>query len=132
MPDIRAAASYFTAVRGLAAIETHQRLDLFCGAPAEWLQQGDGYRVFGMPTAFGPLDLSGDWDGNTFIVKSTAGPARRRAIASGGRGRLRPNACWPMGKASRHSMHIGASLPHDFQGTVEAVFPYLAPWPREP
>ena len=132
MPDRRAAAGYVIGVRGLAAREAGRRLDLFSGAPAEWLQHGEGFQVFGMPTAFGPLDLRGTWRRDRMVVEigGQASPPEGYRI------------WWPRTAAptrvlanGAHLMDydaLGADLPHDFKGTVEAVFPYLAPWPRDP
>lgn len=132
MPNVRTAAAYVLGVRGLAARETGRRLDLFSGAPAEWLQHGEGFRVYGMPTAFGPLDLTGQWRSDRFKV----------TIAGGARPPGGYRLWWP-----RHGMPLrvlangshrtdydaqGIDLPHDFQGTIEAVFPFSAPWPRDP
>ncbi|HAL92474.1 MAG TPA: hypothetical protein DCM68_05550 [Verrucomicrobia bacterium] len=132
MPDIRSAAAYFIGVRGLAARETGKRLDLFSGAPAEWLQHGEGFRALDMPTAFGPLDLHGYWSQNKFTVE-IGGAARPpegyrlwwpRFIA--------PERVLANGKHMTDFDAQGATIPHDFKGTVEAVFPYMAPWPRDP
>ena len=132
MPNIRAAAAYVLGVRGLAARETGRHLDLFSGAPAEWLQHGEGFRVYGMPTAFGPLDLHGRWHLDHFNVE----------IAGGARPPEGYRLWWPRhGLPTRvlaNGSHLtdydaqGINLPHDFKGTVEAVFPFNAPWPRDP
>jgi len=132
MPDLTAAAAYVTGVRGLAARETGTRLDLFCGAPAEWLQHGTGFKVFGMPTQFGPLDLRGDWEGTRFTVE-IGGAAR----PPGGYRIWWPRQVEPVrvlanGTHWKEFDSVGATLPHDFQGTVEAEFPTRAPWPRDP
>ena len=132
MPDIRAAASYFIGVRGLAAIENHQQLDLFAGAPAEWLQHGQGYRVFGMPTQFGPLDLSGYWNKNRFAVEIGGGARPPEGFRIWWPRQGLPERVLANGENLRTFDDTGANLPHDFKGTVEAFFPYMAPWPREP
>lgn len=131
MPDIRAAASYFIAVRGIALRETGNRLDLFSGAPAEWLQHGDGYKAFGAPTCFGPLDLSGYWHRNRFTIE----------IKGGARPPEGYRVWWPRQTAPERVLANNepiktfnaqwVDLPNDFKGTIEVVFPFNAPWPRE-
>ena len=132
MPDIRASAAYVTAVRGLAARETHQRLDLFSGAPSEWLQHGEGYRVYGMPTAFGPLDLSGYWNRNRFIVEIDGGARPPEGYRIWWPLQIEPERVVANGESLKTFDAQGATLPHDFKGTVEVFFPSHAPWPREP
>ena len=132
MPDIRAAASYLIGVRGIAARETGNRLDLFSGAPAEWLQYGDGFRVFGMPTAFGPLDLSGYWHKKKFTVEIGGGAQPPEGYRLWWPRQVAPERVLANGERLEKVDALGADLPHDFQGTVEAFFPYSAPWPRDP
>ena len=132
MPDIRAAASYFIGVRGIAARETGNRLDLFSGAPAEWLQYGDGFRAYGMPTAFGPLDLSGYWHKKTFTVEIGGGAQPPEGYRIWWPRQVAPERVLANGERLEKVDALGADLPHDFQGTVEAFFPYSAPWPRDP
>ena len=132
MPDIRAAASYFIAARGLAAGEAGKRLDLFCGAPAEWLQHGNGYRVYGMPTAFGPLDLSGDWEKDRMVVEIGGGANPPEGYRLWWPRQIKPQQVLLNGEHLREFNAQWADLPHDFKGKVEVTFPYLAPWPREP
>ena len=132
MPDIRAAASYFTAVRGLAAREAGKRLDLFCGAPAEWLQHGDGFRVYGMPTEFGPLDLAGHWAENRFVVEIGGAARPPEGYRLWWPRQIAPERLLANGENLRTFDERGAQLPHDFKGTVEAIFPFRAPWPRDP
>lgn len=132
MPDVRAAAAYFTAVRGLAAREAGKRLELFSGAPAEWLQHGEGYRVFGMPTAFGPLDLSGYWRKNQFTVEIGGGARPPEGYRIWWPRQIAPERVLANGKHLRSFDAQGAILPYDFKGKVEIFFPFLAPWPRDP
>lgn len=132
MPDIRAAAAYVIGLRGLAARETGKRLDLFSGAPAEWLQHGDGFAVTNLPTEFGLLDLSGHWKQKQFTVE-IGGTAR----PPGGYRLWWPRQILPErvlanGRPLKDFTGQGVELPHDFKGRVEATFPYLAPWPRDP
>ncbi|MBR4190810.1 MAG: discoidin domain-containing protein [Kiritimatiellae bacterium] len=132
MPDTLAAAAYLIAVRTLIADERGNRLDLLQGPPMEWLQYGDGLRVEHMPTQFGALDLAARWSEDRFTA-TIGGDARPPSGY-----RLR----WPMtGLPDRVTLNgatwqdydsTACNLPHDFQGTVEATLPYLAPWPREP
>lgn len=132
MPDLEAAATYVTAVRGLAARESGGGLELLSGAPAEWLQHGDGYRVFGMPTAYGPLDLHAYWHRDRLRVEigGTARPPGGYRIWWPRQ--VAPERVMANGEALKDFDAVGVRLPHDFSGTVEAVFPYLAPWPRDP
>ena len=132
MPDIRAAASYFIAARGLAARESGKRLDLFCGAPAEWLQHGSGYRVYGMPTEFGPLDLSGDWEKDRLVVEIGGSAQPPEGYRLWWPRQIAPQRVLLNGQHLREFNAQWADLPHDFKGRVEVTFPYLAPWPREP
>ena len=132
MPDVRAAAAYFTAVRGLAARESGKRLELFCGAPAEWLQHGEGFEVFGMPTAFGPLDLQGYWHRDRFVVKIGGGARPPEGFRIWWPRQVAPERVLANGSHLKTFDATGASLPHDFSGTVEVFFPFLAPWPRDP
>ena len=132
MPDVRAASAYFTAVRGLAARESGKRLDLFVGAPAEWLQHGDGFRVYGMPTAFGPLDLSGHWQRDRFVVEIGGGARPPEGYHIGWPRQIAPERVLANGKHVKNFDAQGATLPYDFKGVVEIVFPFLAPWPRDP
>lgn len=132
MPDIRSAAAYVTAVRGLAARETDRRLDLFSGAPAEWLQHGDGYRVYGMPTAFGPLDLYGYWHRNRMVVEIGGSARPPEGYRIWWPRQIKPERVLANGSHLEAFDARGASLPHDFKGTVEVTFPFPAPWPRDP
>jgi hypothetical protein len=132
MPDIRSSASYVTAVRGLAAREAEQRLDLFSGAPAEWLQHGDGFRVYGMPTAFGPLDLSGYWHRDRFVVEIGGGARPPEGYRIWWPRQITPERVLANGEHLKTFDAQGATLPHDFKGTVEVFFPFMAPWPRDP
>jgi len=132
MPDIRAAAGYVIGARGLAARETGGRLDLFSGAPAEWLQHGRGFKVFGMPTAFGPLDFSGFWKGNRLSVDIGGGARPPEGYRLWWPRQIKPERVLANGQHLKEFDAVGATLPHDFQGQVEAFFPFKAPWPREP
>ena len=132
MPDVRVAATYFIAVRGLAARESGKRLELFSGAPAEWLQHGEGFRTFGMPTAFGPLDLSGYWTKDLFTVEIDGGARPPEGYRIWWPRQIAPERVLANGKPIKTFDAQGAMLPHDFKGKVEVVFPFLAPWPRDP
>jgi hypothetical protein len=132
MPDLRAAAAYVVGVRGLAARETGQRLDLFSGAPAEWLQHGKGYRVYGMPTAFGPLDLHGFWQQNRLVVEIGGGSRPPEGYRIWWPRQIAPERVLANGSPVKTFDAQGANLPHDFKGRVEVTFPFLAPWPRDP
>ena len=132
MPDIRSAAAFLIGARGLAARETGKRLDLFSGAPAEWLQHGEGFRVTDMPTEFGLLDLSGHWHKKEFTIE-IGGLAR----PPGGYRiwwprQITPERVLANGEPLKTFNAQGADLPHDFQGKVVAFFPFSAPWPRDP
>jgi hypothetical protein len=132
MPDVHVAASYFIGVRDLAARETGQRLDLFSGAPAEWLQHGDGFRVLGMPTAFGPLDLTGYWHRNRLVVEIGGGVHPPEGYRIWWPRQIAPDQLLANGMHLKTFDAMGVDLPHDFKGTIEASFPYMAPWPRDP
>ncbi len=132
MPDIRASAAYLIAVRGIAARETGKRLDLFSGAPAEWLQHGDGFHVFGMPTEFGPLDLSGYWHQKQFTVEIGGGAQPPEGYRIWWPRQVMPERVVANGETLETVDAQGALLPHDFKGTVEVSFPFSAPWPRDP
>lgn len=132
MPDVRAAAAYYTAVRGLAVRETDKRLDLFSGAPAEWLQHGDGFQVYGMATAFGPLDLSGYWNRNRFVVNIGGGARPPGGYRIWWPRQIAPERVLANEKHIKDFDALGVTLPHDFQGTVDVQFPFMAPWPRDP
>jgi hypothetical protein len=132
MPDLRAAAAYVVGVRGLAARETGQRLDLFSGAPAEWLQHGQGYRVYGMPTAFGPLDLHGFWQRDRLVVEIGGGARPPEGYRIWWPRQIAPERVLANGAPVKTFDAQGANLPHDFKGRVEVTFPFLAPWPRDP
>ena len=132
MPDVLAAASYVIGVRGIAAHETDTRLDLFSGAPAEWLQYGEGFQVFGMPTAFGPLDLSGYWHKKQFTIEIGGGAHPPGGYRIWWPRQVLPERVLANGARLDKVDAQGADLPHDFQGTVEVYFPFSAPWPRDP
>ena len=132
MPDLRAAAAYVIGARGLAARENGKKLDLFCGAPAEWLQHGDGFRIYGMPTAFGPLDLAGFWRKQQFLVDVGGGARPPGGFRVWWPRQVRPDRVSANGKRVESFDAQGCDLPHDFQGRLEVVFPFLAPWPRDP
>jgi hypothetical protein len=132
MPNVKAAAAYVTAVRGLAARETDQRLDLFSGAPAEWLQHGEGFQVFSMPTEFGPLDLYGYWHLNRLVVKIGGGARPPEGYRLWWPRQIAPERVLANGENLKTFDALGATLPHDFKGKVEVVFPFMAPWPRDP
>ena len=132
MPDIRSSAAYFIGTRGLAVRETGRRLDLFSGAPAEWLQHGNGFGAFGLPTEFGPLDLHGHWRRNRMTVEIGGGARPPEGYRVWWPRQIAPERVEANGEAWDEFDAEGASLPHDFQGKVEAIFPYLAPWPRDP
>ena len=132
MPDIRSAAAYFTAVRALAAREAGKRLDLFCGAPAEWLQHGDGFKVYGMPTMFGPLDLTGYWHRDKLAVEIGGDARPPEGYRIWWPRQIVPDRVLANGRQIKTFDAQGADLPHDFQGRVEAFFPFSAPWPRDP
>jgi hypothetical protein len=132
MPDIRAAAAYVLGVRGLAARETDQRLDLFSGAPAEWLQHGDGFRVYAMPTAFGPLDLHGYWHRDRMRVEIGGAARPPEGFRIWWPRQIAPDRVLANGEPVREFDACGVDLPHDFRGVVEVSFPFLAPWPRDP
>ena len=132
MPDVRSAAAYYVGVRALAVRENGKRLDLFCGAPAEWLQHGDGFQVFGMATAFGPLDLSGFWNRNRFVVQIGGGAQPPGGYRLWWPRQIAPERVLANGAAFKDFDAMGANLPHDFQGTVDVQFPFMAPWPRDP
>jgi hypothetical protein len=132
MPDGHAAADYINALRSLVAREEGRRLELFCGTPAEWLQHGDGIQVYGMPTQFGPLDLSGYWnrDRLTLEIGGSARPSEGYRI-------WWPRQILPLrvtanGELLKTVDAVGCFLPYDFKGTVEVEFPFPAPWPRDP
>ena len=132
MPDVRAAASYLIGTRGLAARENGKRLELFSGAPAEWLQYGEGFRVYGMPTAFGPLDLSGFWQKKQFTVEIGGGAQPPEGYRIWWPRQMLPERVLANGTRLETVDAQGAYLPHDFKGTVEVTFPFSAPWPRDP
>ncbi len=132
MPDLRAAAAYVIGARGLAVRENGKKLDLFCGAPAEWLQQGDGFRAYGMPTAFGPLDLAGFWQKQQFLVDVGGGARPPGGFRVWWPRQVRPDRVLANGKRVESFDAQGCDLPHDFQGRLEVLFPFLAPWPRDP
>ena len=132
MPDIRAAATYLIGVRGLAARETGARLDLFSGAPPEWLQHGNGFQVADLPTEFGLLDLSGHVHRKHLAVE-IGGPAR----PPGGYRiwwprQMMPERVLAKGEPIQTFDSQGVNLPHDFYGRVDVFFPSPAPWPRDP
>ena len=131
-PDIRAAALYFLGVRGLAARETDKQLDLFAGAPAEWLQHGEGFRVFGMPTAFGPLDLAGRWEQKEFTVEIGGGAQPPAGYRLWWPRNMRPIRVLADGRDVTDFDGTGVNLPPKFKGWVEVLFPQPAPWPRDP
>jgi|GEM_PF-704128 hypothetical protein len=132
MPDLRAAAAYVIGVRGLAARENGKQLDLFCGAPAEWLQYGDGFRVYGMPTAFGPLDVAGFWQKKQFSVEIGGGAHPPGGYRIWWPRQVRPDRVLANGQRVGDYDALGCDLPHDFKGRLEAFMPYAAPWPRDP
>ena len=132
MPDLRAAASFYIAARGLAARETAQELDLFSGAPAEWLQHGGGFQVYGMPTQFGPLDLYGFWKADRMVVQIGGGARPPEGFHVWWPRAIAPERVLANGENLKDFDAQGARLPHDFKGTLEAFFPYKAPWPRDP
>ena len=84
-----------------------------------------------MPTAFGPLDLSGHWSGDRFRI--TIGGAARppEGYRIWWPRQVLPIRVQANGRAVDTFDERGVSLPHDFAGQVEAVFPYSAPWPRD-
>ena len=132
MPDIRAASSYLIGVRGIAARESGKRLDLFSGAPWEWLQHGEGFRVYGMPTAFGPLDLAGYWCKKEFTVEIGGGAEPPEGYRIWWPHQMTPERVLANGTDLEDFDSQGAVLPHDFKGKVEVIFPLSAPWPRDP
>ena len=132
MPDAKASAAYYIGVRGLAARETGKRIDLFSGAPAEWLQHGEGYQVYGMATEFGPLDLSGHWQKNRFVVQIGGACRPPGGYRIWWPRQIAPDQILANGKHLEEFDATGAVLPHDFQGVVDVQFPFLAPWPRDP
>lgn len=132
MPDIRAAAAYFVAVRGLAAREEGQRLDLFSGAPAEWIQHGEGYHVYGMPTEFGPLDLSCYWQRDRMWIEIGGSAEPPEGYRMWWPRQIAPDRVLANGQSINTFDEQGLDLPHDFEGSVEIFFPFLAPWPRDP
>ena len=132
MPDVRSAAAYVIGTRGLAVRETGRRLDLFSGAPAEWLQHGKGFGAFGLPTEFGPLDLHGFWRGNRMTVEIGGGARPPEGYRVWWPRQIAPERVEANGETWGDFDAEGASLPHDFEGKVEAIFPFLAPWPRDP
>ncbi|NCD21921.1 MAG: discoidin domain-containing protein [Spartobacteria bacterium] len=132
MPDLRVAAAYVMGTRGLAVRENGKKLDLFCGAPAEWLQHGDGFQVYGMPTAFGPLDLAGYWQKKQFTVDVGGGAQPSGGYRVWWPRQVRPERVLANGERVAGFDALGCDLPHDFKGRLEAFMPYSAPWPREP
>ena len=132
MPDLRTAAAYVVGVRGLAARENGKKLDLFSGAPAEWLQHGDGFRIYGMPTAFGPLDLAGFWQKKQFFVDVGGGAHPPGGFRVWWPRQVRPERVLANGQRVDTFDAQGCDLPHDFQGRLEVYFPFSAPWPRDP
>ena len=132
MPDLRAAAAYLIGVRGLAARENGKKLDVFSGAPAEWLQYGDGFRTYGMPTAFGPLDLSGFWQKKQFSVEIGGGAHPPGGYRIWWPRQALPERVLANGQRVETFDAQGCDLPHDFKGRLEAFMPYAAPWPRDP
>ncbi|NLB65138.1 MAG: hypothetical protein GX803_01540 [Lentisphaerae bacterium] len=131
MPDPRMAAAFVLGVRGLAVQEVGRRLDLFCGAPAEWLQHGDGFSVVNAPTAHGLLDLHGSWNQNRFVVEigGEARPPEGYRLWWPRYGQ--PERVTANGKAVKEFDKQGMDLPHDFRGRIEAIFPNAAPHPRK-
>jgi hypothetical protein len=132
MPDVRSAAAYVVGVRGLALRETGGRLDLFSGAPAEWLQHGQGYRVYVAPTAFGPLDLCGHWHRDRMEVEIGGGANPPEGYRIWWPRQIAPERVLANGEPIESFDAMGATLPHDFKGKVDVLFPFLAPWPRDP
>ncbi|MSQ23838.1 MAG: hypothetical protein EXR58_04690 [Chloroflexi bacterium] len=55
MPHNWVAAEYVSLVRDMLVYESDDRLALAAGVPAEWLPDGDGIRVTGLATYFGPV-----------------------------------------------------------------------------
>ena len=131
-PDIRAAAFYVLGVRGMAARESDKQLDLLAGAPAEWLQHGEGFRVFGMPTAFGPLDLAGRWQQKEFTVEIGGGAQPPGGYRLWWPRQMRPIRVLADGRDVADYDGAGVTLPPAFKGRVEVLFPQSAPWPRDP
>jgi F5/8 type C domain len=132
MPDLKAAAAYFIAVRGLAAREEGQRLDLFSGAPAEWIQHGEGYRVYGMPTAFGPLDMACYWQRDRMWIEVGGSADPPEGYRIWWPRQIAPERVMANGESIKTFDAQGLDLPHDFNGSIEVFFPFLAPWPRDP
>jgi len=132
MPDLQAASAYFIAVRGLAAREEGQRLDLFSGAPAEWIQHGEGYRVYGMPTEFGPLDLFCYWQRDRMWAEIGGSAEPPEGYRLWWPRQIAPDRVLANGMPIKSFDAQGLDLPHDFKGSIEVFFPYMAPWPRDP
>lgn len=85
-----------------------------------------------MPTAFGPLDLSGFWKGNRLSVDIGGGARPPEGYRLWWPRQIKPERVLANGQHLKEFDAVGATLPHDFQGQVEAFFPFKAPWPREP
>ena len=132
MPSVRASAAYVIAVRGIAARENGKRLDLFSGTPAEWLQHGEGFKVYAMPTMFGSLDLTGYWHRDKLAVEIGGDARPPEGYRIWWPRQIVPDRVLANGRQIKTFDAQGADLPHDFQGRVEAFFPFSAPWPRDP
>jgi hypothetical protein len=132
MPDIRASASFVLGVRDLVARENGQKLDVLSGMPAEWLQYGEGFRVYGMPTAFGPLELAGYWHLDQFTVEIGGGADPPEGYRVWWPLQVKPDQVQINGLPEKKFDKTGMDVPHDFKGKIEVVFPVKAPWPREP
>ena len=107
-------------------------MDLFSGAPAEWLQHGEGFRVFGMPAAFGPLGLSGYWHRDQMGIGVGGGGGAPEGYRIWWPRQIAPDRVLANGEHLKTFDAQGATLPHDFEGKIEVFFPFMAPWPRDP
>jgi hypothetical protein len=133
-PDRQTAALFFLAMRQMIVCEDGEKLQLLCGIPPEWLQQGEGFKVAAAPTAWGALDLEAALGRRTFRVKigGTARPPEGFRL------------WWPLGEPPERVMLdrtpvakgswdvLGIDLPAGFEGTLEAFFEEDIPGPREP
>lgn len=135
MPDVLASSYFVLGVRSLLVRESENALHLLRGVIPEWIQHGDeGMNIYGMITQFGPLDLAVKWKEKVLFVEiggAATPPAGYRLYWPRA---IRPDSVLVNGVplADAHINNRYCTLPHDFKGTVRVLFPFRAPWPRDP
>lgn len=117
MPHTWIGAEYARMIFGMLAQEDLDRLTLLAGAPPSWVA-GKGLSVSKLPTAFGPLSMSAQQQGQRLQLKLAPGLRKDTALTVMWPQRIKPTRVLVDGKATTDYDANGVRLDKPFKQLV--------------